>query len=299
MDKITGQESTDNILNMIDDSNPSSSNSQNISIDASQIGSGVSTATVNAVAGNQQAGKSLFTSTTPGYILGVNGAGVAQFAIGDVNSYMQWDGTNLTVVGNITGSSITGGTFQTNSSAPFIRITSASASNPSQLGNSIAVVDASNNVLINFGSTTAVLMQVQPVSDKTGLFIQSGSTIVTTLPLAIFNVLDTSSSSVVVGITNAGTGQSLSINDQSTSGTNSAVVISYARAGSALQVTVSHAGGNPTAIYINTANSSGNSYAFDFEGSEVVSAAVGGSQNRKIRILLPSGAVYFIPCYDA
>ena len=43
---------------------------------------------------------------------------------------------------------------------------------------------------------------------------------------------------------------------------------------------------------------SGNEYAFLFTGSETVSASVGGSQDKKIKITI--GATdYFIPCYTA
>lgn len=45
-------------------------------------------------------------------------------------------------------------------------------------------------------------------------------------------------------------------------------------------------------------NSSTLCYAFRFNGSEIVSAAVGGTQDKKIRVSI-GGTDYFIPCYTA
>ena len=54
-----------------------------------------------------------------------------------------------------------------------------------------------------------------------------------------------------------------------------------------------------TGIEFNLINTgAGLEYAFDFEGSEQVAAAVGGSQDRKIRIRI-FGTTYYIPCYTA
>lgn len=51
--------------------------------------------------------------------------------------------------------------------------------------------------------------------------------------------------------------------------------------------------GSGPAIAINSADT-----AFRFNGSEAVSAAVGGSQDKKIKIII-SGTTYYIPCYTA
>jgi len=52
-------------------------------------------------------------------------------------------------------------------------------------------------------------------------------------------------------------------------------------------------------IRMNIANAgAGTEYAFRFDGSEIVSAAVGGSQDKKITISI-AGTDYYIPCYTA
>ena len=54
-----------------------------------------------------------------------------------------------------------------------------------------------------------------------------------------------------------------------------------------------------TAIYMALANAgAGLEYAFEFGGSEVVSAAVGGSQDKKIRVRA-GGTDYYIPLNTA
>lgn len=114
-------------------------------------------------------------------------------------------------------------------------------------------------------------------------------------------LIDQSGVKDAIQIINTGTGSSIELLDQTTgSGTTPALDISYARAGAGINIRVTHAGGDPTGIKMAIENSSGNEYAFDFGGSEIVSAAVTGTQNKKIRVLInPGGAVYYIPLYDA
>lgn len=61
--------------------------------------------------------KSSFADTDAGFFLGWDtvGGSAYKFNIGDVNNSLQWDGTALTVTGNITGSAITGTTMEASS----------------------------------------------------------------------------------------------------------------------------------------------------------------------------------------
>lgn len=97
--KITGDEEEDSIMDMLS-ADPTANNSNNVQTSASDIGSGVNTATSPQATGSQQAGKQTFDDTTDGYFLGiVNGLGV--FSLGGSSSYIKWNGTTLTVVGGV------------------------------------------------------------------------------------------------------------------------------------------------------------------------------------------------------
>lgn len=84
-------------------SNASANNSSAVTVDPANVGSGISNNTTNAATGNDNAGgKATFDNTTPGYILGVDPKdGIAKFYIGNTSSYLNWDGSTLTVVGNV------------------------------------------------------------------------------------------------------------------------------------------------------------------------------------------------------
>lgn len=102
--RITGEEESDSILDMIS-ADSSANNSSNVQTSSSDLGSGISTATTPQATGSQQAGKKTFTDATDGYFLGiVNGIGV--FNIGGASSYIKWDGTTLSVVGGFSVSQI-------------------------------------------------------------------------------------------------------------------------------------------------------------------------------------------------
>lgn len=103
--KTTGEEGFDSILDIMDSSAPSgatTSTAGSVQTSASDVGSGVSTSTSSAAAGSVQSGKTTFDNTVAGYILGVDpNTGVAKFYIGNSSSYINWDGTTLTVVGSV------------------------------------------------------------------------------------------------------------------------------------------------------------------------------------------------------
>ena len=67
-------------------------------------------------------------------------------------------------------------------------------------------------------------------------------------------------------------------------------------------ITIAFDGNNASNMHglvMNIANAgAGTEYAFGFFGSEVVSAAVGGTQDKKIRVNI-GGTTYYIPCHTA
>lgn len=98
--RLTGEESTDNVLNML--SAPQSTNAQNVQTSSGDVGSGVSSATTPIANGALEQGKSTFDNTVTGFILGVDSnSGFAKFYIGNTTKYINWDGSNLTVVGGV------------------------------------------------------------------------------------------------------------------------------------------------------------------------------------------------------
>lgn len=125
--KITGTEEEDDILQQLS-STPSADNSSSVQTSASDIGSGVSSATVVQATGSIQQGKQTFDNTVEGFILGTDPkVGLAKFYIGDASEYLNWDGTNLVTNGNITGGSLTIGNnafIDSNGNATFIGISS-------------------------------------------------------------------------------------------------------------------------------------------------------------------------------
>ena len=66
--------------------------------------------------------KSSYADTTAGIWAGLSG-GVAKINIGNATYYVKWDGTNIEVKGNISGSTITGSTLSTGTSGNNVDIT--------------------------------------------------------------------------------------------------------------------------------------------------------------------------------
>lgn len=105
LNKITGDETFDNILDFID-SNPNQNNSSMVSVPSSTIGSGPST-TANTSSGSMQSGKQSFEDTTAGYFIGIDSSdGIAKWNFGNGTSFITWNGTNLVVTGSISVSSL-------------------------------------------------------------------------------------------------------------------------------------------------------------------------------------------------
>lgn len=103
-----------------------------------------------------------------------------------------------------------------------------------------------------------------------------------------------------VKLDNTGTGSTLYILGGSPTGNTGVINISAANEGDVINLTQTINSSNAIiGLHMTLTNSgAGLEYAFRFDGSEAVSAAVGGTQDRKIRVLVGS-TVYFIPCYTA
>lgn len=105
--RLTGEESEDSLLNVIN-SDLNASLAADVQSQASSNLGGIGGAiTTQATGAATQAGKTTFDNTVSGYILGVDPAnGVAKFYIGSTTKYLNWDGTTLTIKGSISASSI-------------------------------------------------------------------------------------------------------------------------------------------------------------------------------------------------
>lgn len=319
--RITGEEEEDSIMDMIS-ADPTANNSTNVQVSASDIGSGVLSGTMQTATGSTQQGKKLFTDTVQGYILGVDPTdGFAKFAIGNVNSFMQWDGSTLTVQGTISGSTIIGGTFETSASGARVVISAAlNAINIYDSTGLITQIGAGSLPSINMtlSSVTNVAMVVTSSVAGSGFsYINSGNVASKGIQITQSNTgsgnnlpaiqIDYAGVDIAQLINTTNAGQALFINN--TGSANSVVInhspntdgiqINNGGNTNAINISTTTTGGNPIGVKMSISNGGGNSYAFGFFGSEMVSAAVTGTQNRKIRVLLPSGAVYYIALYDA
>lgn len=109
-----------------------------------------------------------------------------------------------------------------------------------------------------------------------------------------------SGSNPAFAINNSGTQPSISLTNSNTGTNNPAFYITKTGAGTNIELNASCNSANPTyGITFDLNNSgAGLEHAFRFVGSEYVSSAVGGSQDKKIRVLI-GATVYYIPCYTA
>ena len=83
-------------------------------------------------------------------------------------------------------------------------------------------------------------------------------------------------------------------------GTGSSLAIDHNNSGSAINIDMDmNTAASPIGVAINIVNAgAGGERAFTFSGSEVVSAAVGGTQNRKVKCEI-NGTIYYLPFYTA
>lgn len=81
--------------------NSGADNSQNVTVSASDFGSGVDTSMTVSATGSYAVGKKLFDNTDPGFILGFDPKdGLSKFYIGNSTNYFNWNGSTVTITGN-------------------------------------------------------------------------------------------------------------------------------------------------------------------------------------------------------
>lgn len=113
--------------------------------------------------------------------------------------------------GTITGITITGGTLQTATSGQRIRLVSASAVSPTQLANSLGLIDTSSNLILHFGSNNTIIQAINCFSDVSALAIQGNSGVALTHNLVSMNIVEATSTSHTLLLDNAGSGMSLKV----------------------------------------------------------------------------------------
>lgn len=163
----------------------------------------------------------------------------------------------------------------------------------------------------NASSTTGVL-ELENDGTGTNLYVQQDGVLAATkyalhvysnaaqvnAYLAYIHSDNASSSYDVAGILNDGTGSCLYLY-QSNDASNPALDIFTA---STIGVDISQTANNANDLYairINVLNAgAGNEYAIYFDGAEIVSSAVGGTQDKKVRCSV-NGTDYFIPLHTA
>jgi hypothetical protein len=75
-------------------------------VNSKSLLSGTLSATMSQELGALYANKTAFDNTVAGYRLGIDTDGIAKFYIGDATSYINWDGSTLTITGGLSVSSI-------------------------------------------------------------------------------------------------------------------------------------------------------------------------------------------------
>ena len=105
LSKITGSAQMDSIQSMIN-ADQSANNSTLVNIPADLIGSGQSANVQNMANGGIYSAKQRWSDTTPGFFFGIDTDGTAKMNIGNSSSYIQWDGSTLSVIGGVSISSL-------------------------------------------------------------------------------------------------------------------------------------------------------------------------------------------------
>lgn len=129
-----------------------------VTVPPDTIGSGVSTSIETQSVGNIAAGKTKFDNTEVGYILGID-KGVTKFYIGNITNYLNWDGTQLIISGNITATSGTiGGWTIGATTISSANITLDSGNNKITIGSSNGIIiDGANHKITSSDGTAWIL----------------------------------------------------------------------------------------------------------------------------------------------
>lgn len=234
-----------------------------------------------------------------GIIETASGTGQRIVMAGSDNTLRFYDSTNSQVIGIATtantaitlalNSTTTSGIVVTSSVAGYAFSYTNSLSNLSgnagiQLTLSGTSNTAANISITNNGTTGAQGILMTLTGTAVGMYIgNTGAT------YSLQIVSTTSADAININSTVAGNSVALF------NGTISATSGSP----SGLNLTMSSSSGTCTAFTLSIAGSGSNSYLFSHAASGmIVTSAVGGTQNKKIRVNI-AGAVYFIPLYDA
>ena len=227
--RITGQEETDDILDMVG-SNPSANNSGSVTISGSDIGSGVSSGITQIATGGIESGKTTFDNSVSGFILGADPKdGNAKFYIGNASSYFNWDGINLTVTGTIAANSIaipdivTANSFHVDSSGNAwwgstslatakAKVLNTGVAQFAQGSNSFSMVNSNGDTVLNMGSNRSIMFQVLPTHDDFGgMLIQNFAGLVSSSTMLEVDTQNASSNGTTVYVSQAGTGSGIQV----------------------------------------------------------------------------------------
>lgn len=167
-----------------------------------------------------RAGQTAYNTGT-GFWIGLSSS-VAMFSIGDSSANkLTWDGTTLGITGQITA-----GKVQTATSGQRIRLVSASDTSPTQAANSLALINANGDDILDFGSSSSVIMRIQPTHDITvGLTVANASALAVNVNLMEITMSNASSAGSALSISQSGTGAAISITAQNDSATNALLSI--------------------------------------------------------------------------
>jgi hypothetical protein len=155
-------------------------------------------------------------SLTAGYITGdISSANFQTGVAGWKLSYLgDFEGNTGTFRGALTGNTITGATFQTALSGTRIRILSASGTTPTQSANSIAFIDASNNVVgfigTGYGSLNSNFL-ISPTTDVSAGYFYDASGVALTSNLVNVYMSEPTSSGIALLLQQNGTGTGLQV----------------------------------------------------------------------------------------
>lgn len=118
----------------------------------------------------------------------------------------------------ITGGTITGSILQTATSGKRIRILVDAGSTPTQLANSFALIDTSNNILLSIGSSGAAIQEITPVDNTVGLNIINKTGVDYGSDLLFLKIVEAGSTGECLDIENAGTGHCIRLTNTGTGG---------------------------------------------------------------------------------
>jgi hypothetical protein len=166
--------------------------------------------------GTYSAGVSGDIKISPNGILARNSSNATTFALDATTGDATFAGTLVAAagtLGSITAGTFTGCLFRTGASGARVRITSASASTPTQSANSIAFIDSNDlvNAFIGTGYELGSILTISPKSDVTGAYFYDASTVDLTSNLVNINMNSTSSTGKALAISNEGTGITVDI----------------------------------------------------------------------------------------